>query len=254
MTQFQEDQFNYTEHIQTNVLLGSQKLVSPHPEEMLFVIIHQVYELWFKQLIHDTGRTITHLDKNELVQATWLVQRMARILNVADNQLTILEMLTCADFQEFRPYLKKSSGLQSRQFRDFEVLAGIAETAGERYAQWAESLWPGILAAHPRTLHSAFIDVIHRRDIQLVDIYRQRWDQFELFSLCEACLEMDRMLTSWRHNHIQMVKRMIGGRTQGTGGTFVEKYLEPTLKYKIFPELWELRHDMSTAAGGTVAT
>ena len=253
MTQFQEDQFNYTEHIQTDVLLNSQKLVSPHPEEMLFVIIHQVYELWFKQMIHDTNRCITLLQNDELAQATWLIQRMGRILKVADSQLSILEMLTFADFQEFRPFLKKSSGLQSRQFRDFEVLAGLAETAGPNYVNWAESLWPGIIDAHPQTLHGAFVNVIEASGLSLVEIYQQRWQKAELFNLCEACMEMDRMLTSWRHNHIQMVKRMIGGRAQGTGGTFVAQYLEPTLKYRIFPELWEARHEMTSATGGTVA-
>ncbi|MFT5194836.1 MAG: tryptophan 2,3-dioxygenase [Cellvibrionaceae bacterium] len=254
MTQFQEDQFNYTEHIQTNTLLNNQKLVSSHPEEMLFVIIHQVYELWFKQLIHDSGRTIAHLQKDELAQATWLVQRMGRILRVADTQLGVLEMLTFADFQEFRPFLEKSSGLQSRQFRDFEVLGGLAETAGEHYVTWAETLWPGIVASHPNTLHSTFVAAIGRSGTPLIDIYRNRWDQFQLFSLCEACLEMDRLMTTWRHNHIQMVKRMIGGQAQGTGGTFVEKYLEPTTKYKFFPELWDVRHEMTAASGGVVVS
>ena len=101
MNQFETEQLNYTHHIQTEALLSSQKLISPHPEEMLFVIIHQVYELWFKQLLHDTQRTITHLEQNELAQATWLVQRMVRILQVADKQLSVLEMLSFADFQEF---------------------------------------------------------------------------------------------------------------------------------------------------------
>lgn len=253
MTDFSEDQFNYTEHLQTDILLNNQKLVSPHPEEMLFVIIHQVFELWFKQLIHDTGRVVELLEKDELAQATWLISRMARILGVADTQLGVLEMLSAADFQEFRPYLESSSGLQSRQFRDFEVLAGLAETAGERYAQWAEKLWPGIIASHPKTMHSAFLGAVERSGRPIIKIYQNRWDHFQLFSLYEACIEMDRSLASWRHNHIQMVKRMIGGQTQGTGGTFVEKYLEPTLKYRFFPELWDVRHELTVASGGTVA-
>ena len=253
MTQFEQDQFNYTEHIQTDNLLNSQKLVSPHPEEMLFVIIHQVFELWFKQLLHDTGRTIELLENDDLAQATWLISRMARILGVADSQLGVLEMLSAADFQEFRPYLESSSGLQSRQFRDFEVLSGLAETAGESYAAWAERLWPGIIASHPKTMHQAFLAAVERSGLPIIAVYQNRWDHFQLFSLYEACIEMDRALASWRHNHIQMVKRMIGGQTKGTGGTFVEKYLEPTLKYRFFPELWDVRHDLTTAAGGTVS-
>ncbi len=253
MTDFEQEQLNYTKHIQTDALLSSQIQISPHPEEMLFVIIHQVFELWFKQLIHDTGRAVDLLEKDDLAQATWLIQRMARILGVADTQLGVLEMLSAADFQEFRPYLESSSGLQSRQFRDFEVLGGLAETAGEPYARWAESLWPGIIASHPKTLHSAFTAVVKRSGRPILEIYQNRWGHFQLFSLYEACIEMDRSLASWRHNHIQMVKRMIGGATQGTGGTFVEKYLEPTLKYRFFPELWDVRHELTTAAGGVVS-
>ena len=253
MSQLQTQQLNYTKHLQLDTLLNSQKLVSPHPEEMLFVVIHQVYELWFKQLIHDTKRTIAHLEQDELAQATWLVQRMVRILQVADTQLSVLEMLSFADFQEFRPFLEQSSGLQSRQFREFEVLGGLCETVGEQYTTWAETLWPGISTAEPMTLHRAFVNAIDRSGLQLIDIYQQRWTQFQLFSLCEACLEMDRWMTTWRQNHIKMVTRMIGGRAAGTGGTFVEKYLEPTTKYRFFPELWDVRHAGTVQAGGTVS-
>lgn len=253
MSQFSQEQFNYVEHLQLDSLLNSQKLVSPHPEEMLFVIIHQTYELWFKQLIHDSQRTIAHLEADELPQAIWLMQRAARIFQVADTQLGVLEMLTCADFQEFRPYLRQSSGLQSRQFRTFEVLGGLCETAGERYQQWAEQLWPGITTEVPLTLHRAFLNVVARSGLSLLEIHQQRWQHFQLFSLCEACLDLDRWLTTWRQNHIKMVMRMIGGAAQGTGGTFVERYLEPTTKYRFFPELWLLRNDMTVASGGKVS-
>ncbi len=254
MNQFEAEQLNYAQHIQTDALLASQKLISPHPEEMLFVIIHQVYELWFKLLLHDTKRTIAHLENDELAQATWLVQRMVRILQVADKQLDVLEMLPFADFQEFRPYLESSSGLQSRQFREFEVMAGLCETVGSNYVTWVEKLWPGLSTAYPKTLHGAFINAIERSGMPLLDIYQKRWDSFQLFSLCEACLEMDRWMTTWRQNHIKMVSRMIGGRAAGTGGTFVEKYLEPTTKYRFFPELWDVRHDATVQSGGTVGS
>ena len=253
MSVFSLDQFNYIEHLQLDNLLNAQKLISPHPEEMLFVIIHQTYELWFKQLLHDGRRIIAHLEADELPQATWLLQRAGRILQVADNQLGVLEMLSCADFQEFRPHLKQSSGLQSRQFREFEILGGLCETGGEKYANWAERLWPGITANVGQTLQGAFSSAIQRSGLSLFEIYRNRWQHFQFFSLCEACLEIDRWLVTWRQNHIKMVMRMIGGSAQGTGGTFVEKYLEPTTKYRFFPELWDLRNEMTVAGGGKVA-
>lgn len=248
MSKFEQEQFNYTGHLQLDTLLNSQNPISPHPEEMLFIIIHQVYELWFKQLIYDSSRVIDHLEADELAQATWLLQRMQRILQVADTQLGVLEMLSCADFLEIRPFLAQASGLQSRQFRTFEVMGGLCETAGEDFKQWAETLWPGISSEHPKTLHQAFINVIDRSGMSLSDIYNSRWQEFLLFSLCEACFEVDRWMTTWRQNHIKMVSRMIGGETQGTGGTFVTKYLEPTTAYRFFPELWQVRHHLATAA------
>lgn len=250
MSHFEQDQFNYISHLQLDKLLDAQALASPSEEEMLFVVIHQVYELWFKQLIHDTRRVITHLEAAELPQATWLLQRMGRILQVADVQLGVLEMLTFADFQEIRPYLQQASGLQSQQFREFEVLGGLCETVGAKYTNWVNKLWPDLVESVPLTLHQAFLNVIEQSGLSLMQIYEQRWQQFELFALCEACLEVDRRMKTWRQNHIQMVSRMIGGQSQGTGGTFVEKYLEPTTKYYFFPELWAVRNEMTAVYGG----
>ena len=118
-------QINYIEHLQLEKLLSAQKFISAHPEESVFVIMHQSYELWFRQIIHDIERIIAMLDNDEISQATWLLQRLGRIFHTLDTQLGILEMMSAADFQEFRPYLKQSSGLQSRQFRKIEVLGGL---------------------------------------------------------------------------------------------------------------------------------
>ncbi len=109
-----------------------------------------------------------------------------------------------------------------------------------------------IVSPYPVTLHGAFVKIIERTNLPLLDIYRGGWEHFQLFSLCDACLEMDRWMTTWLQNHIKMVSRMIGGRSAGTGGTFVEKYLEPTTKYRFFPELWEVRHEATAQSGGTV--
>jgi tryptophan 2,3-dioxygenase len=251
---FDRDQFNYIEHLQLDTLLTSQNLVSDHPEEMLFVIIHQVYELWFKQLIHDARRVIAHLDNDELPQTVWLLQRMARILKVADTQLGVLEMLSFMDFQAFRPSLYQSSGLQSRQFRTFELLGGLAETAGEPYRHWVESLWPGLIGEEYQSMHASVEALLRRAGHDAASIYAQRWVQAELHALLEACLDVDRGMVTWRHNHIQMVRRMIGGKAQGTGGTFVERYLEPTTRYRFFPELWDVRNETTARSGGTIAS
>jgi len=243
-------QFNYIDHLQLEKLLSAQRCISPHPEENVFIIMHQSYELWFLQVIHDLNRIIAMLDNDEISQATWLLQRMARIFQALDTQLGILEMMTAADFQEFRPYLKQSSGLQSRQFRKIEVMGGLCETEGADYEARVRAQWPDLIDEVPKTLHAAFIDAIERKPLTLVEIYQRRWERFDLFSLCEACLELDRQLLTWRSNHVRMVERMIGDRAIGTGGTRGSRYLAATTRYRFFPELWDVRNALTEASGG----
>ena len=246
-------QFNYVEHLQLEKLLNAQHFVSTHPEESVFVIMHQSYELWFRQVIHDLERVVGSLEKDETAQATWLLQRLGRIFHALDTQLGILEMMSAADFQEFRPYLKQSSGLQSRQFRKIEVLGGLCETEGEGYEERIRAQWPDLIDEVPKTLHAAFVGVIERSSLSLVDIYLQRWEHFDLFALCEACLELDRQLLTWRSNHVLLVERMIGDRAIGTGETQGSRYLTSTTRYRFFPELWEVRNALTEASGGQTA-
>lgn len=245
--------FNYIEHLQLDTLLNAQKFVSDHPEESVFVIMHQTYELWFRQVIHDFERVVALLEAGSLGQATWLLQRAGRIFHSLDTQLGVLEMMSAADFQEFRPFLKQSSGLQSRQFRKVEVLGGLCETVGESYEKRVRAQWPDLVDEVPTTLHGAFIGVIERQELSLLEIYQRRWEQFELFALAEACLELDRQLLTWRSNHVRMVERMIGDRAIGTGGTQGSRYLGSTTRYRFFPELWDVRNALTETSGGTTA-
>ena len=103
------------------------------------------------------------------------------------------------------------------------------------------------------TLRRAFFGVIERSGLSLVDIYRDRWRHFDLFILCENAFELERRFQSWRYNHILMVQRQIGLRTRGTGGTFGVEYLAATMRHLFFPELWELRHEISKLHGAEVA-
>ena len=247
-------QFNYIEHLQLEKLLTAQKFVSPHPEESVFVIMHQSYELWFRQVIHDLERIIAMLESDAVAQATWLIQRLGRIFQALDTQLGILEMMSAADFQEFRSYLKQSSGLQSRQFRQIEVMGGLCETVGEAYETRVRAQWPGLVEEVPTTLHRAFVTLVERQPRSLVEIYEQRWKQFELFALSEACVELDRQILTWRSNHVRMVERMIGDRAIGTGGTEGSRYLTSTTRYRFFPELWDVRNALTEASGGRTSS
>jgi len=252
MTDMQKSQFEYKDHLQLDKILEAQVPLSNHPEEYFFIIVHQAYELWFKTLILDLERVIARLEKNELPEAIWLMRRAGRIIDVAEKQLEVLTMLTPGDFHEFRPHLKEASGLQSRQFRKIELLGGLYETAGEDYAKRIDTHWPGLRAEVKITLHQALLGVLDRRGVSLLDIYQQRWQHFELFSLCEACVEFDAKVITWRQNHVRMVERMIGSRARGTGGTYGARYLLATTTHRFFPELWEVRNELTEAGGGYV--
>jgi len=205
-------------------------------------------------VIHDLERIIAMLESDDIGQATWLLQRLGRIFQTLDTQLGILEMMSATDFQEFRPYLKQSSGLQSRQFRKIEVMGGLCETEGVAYEKRVRAQWPGLVEEVPTTLHRAFLKLIERQPLSLVEVYQQRWKQFDVFALSEACLELDRQMLTWRSDHVRMVERMIGDRAIGTGGTEGSRYLTSTTRYRFFPELWEVRNALTEASGGLTSS
>jgi tryptophan 2,3-dioxygenase len=253
-TEQQDDgpQFDYAYHLQLDHLLATLRPITDHPEEHLFVTVHHVLELWFKQIIYDLGRIREMLDEDRLPEAVWLMNRIAEILKLAEAHWPVLETMSAADFAEFRGNLTGASGLQSRQFRQVEVMLGLHEVAGDAYRQRVEAQWPGLIAEHPRTIRAAFFAAFARSGKTLLEVYRDRWRDHDLFRLAEAAFEIDRRFQSWRQNHILMVRREIGIRAKGTGGTFFRDYLATTTGYLFFPELFEFRNDLTEAAGGEV--
>ncbi|MGE0315821.1 MAG: tryptophan 2,3-dioxygenase family protein [Lautropia sp.] len=245
-------QFDYIYHLQLDKLLSVMRPITTHPEEHVFVTVHHVLELWFKHLIYDLKRILALLDADDLAQANWLLKRVGEILKLAEAHWTVMETMSAADFAEFRGELTGASGMQSRQFREVEVMIGLCQTAGDEYVQRVEKIWPGLAASHPRTLRDAFFAVFERRGKTLLEVYRNRWIDHDLFQLAEHAFEIDRRFQSWRHNHILMVRRQIGIRARGTGGTFFKDYLAATTGYYFFPELFEFRNDLTKASGGEV--
>ena len=245
-------QFDYVHHLQLDKLLSVMRPVTAHPEEHLFVTVHHVLELWFKHVIFDLERIIALLDADDLAQANWLMRRIGEILKLAEAHWTVLETMSAADFAEFRGELTGASGMQSRQFRQVEVMIGLHQTAGDDYVARTEKLWPGLIAEHPVTLRDAFFGVFKRRGVTLQQVYHDRWRRHDLFQLAESAFEIDRRFQSWRHNHILMVRRQIGIRARGTGGTFFKDYLSTTTGYTFFPELFEFRNELTQEAGGEV--
>lgn len=246
------EQFSYQYHLQLDTLLSSMRQITPHPEEHIFLTTHHSLEIWFKQVIFDLHRIIEYLNADNVHQANWLLKRIGEIMRLAEAHWVVLETMTAADFAEYRGALTGASGMQSRQFREVEVMLGLCEVADDEYSTRVEKLWPGLIAEHPNTLRQAFFDLFKRREATLLGVYKDRWNQHDLFTLAEHAFELDRRFHSWRHNHILMVRRQIGIRARGTGGTFFDDYLAKTLRYYFFPELFEFRNELTADAGGEV--
>ncbi len=252
-----EQKLSYGGYLRVDDLTALQQLRSDpaQHDETLFIIIHQVYELWFKQLLHELDAIVTHLDRDDVLGGLRLLRRCHEIQRVLVAQVAVLETMTPMDFLAFRDHLMPASGFQSAQFREIEFLAGLAEP------RYLESYEPGSAQRARlerrlggRTLRAAFHDLLVRRGFTadadgVASLYRSAAAQMELFLLAEALLDFDEMVTLWRMRHVQMVERIIGGRP-GTGGSDGASYLRGTVARRVFPELWEARNLIQGAERG----
>jgi tryptophan 2,3-dioxygenase len=265
---------SYGEYLKVPQLLQLQTTLSdpPHHDETLFIIIHQVYELWFKQLLHEVDSITASLGAGDTRLATRLCRRMIEIQRVLIQQIAVLETMTPPDFMQFRDHLNPASGFQSYQFRTLEFRSGLKEPRyldmhrGQPDAQKmlqaalaAPSLrdvWEGLLRArgldYPAIEDSAPPPVreeaMKRRIASLLRIYDAGERDYDLYILAEALVEYDENFMLWRHHHVIMVDRMIGMK-HGTGGSDGVGYLRTTLSRKCFPDLWEARTHISRDAG-----
>jgi tryptophan 2,3-dioxygenase len=256
----------YGDYLKLDELLDLQRPLSDGPEhdEMLFIVIHQVYELWFKQVLHELDYLTELLSRNDGARARHTLKRILTILKVLVAQIDILETMTPLEFLSFRDRLESGSGFQSRQFRELEFALGCKEPGVlERYPAGSEGRrrLEGRLAAP--TLWDAFLrylvangigvpqselarDVTERvrpspglRNV-LIDVYRHHP---ALAELCERLVDLDEGLMEWRYRHVKMVQRTIGTR-RGTGGSAGADYLIGTLNQPLFPDLWAIRTEL----------
>src|ERR1041385_5558866 len=227
-------------------------LSSPaHHDELLFITVHQAYELWFKQILHELDAAIQLLEEDRVPSATRAVNRIVAIEKLLVNQIHILETMTPISFLAFRDELNPASGFQSMQFREIEFSSGLKDKAILR--EFASDKF-----AHERlqmrmsgpTLADSFYRVLQRRGLtaetyeartkavlEVLTHFEQRYEEFQL---AEALLEHDEYFSLWRSHHIKMVERMVGAK-RGTGGSEGIGYLKTTLDKKFFPEIWEAR-------------
>lgn len=237
----------YSSYLQVEELLDLQKPLSIGPEhdELLFIIIHQSYELWFKSILHELARTQRELEAGKTHNALALLGRVRTILKVLVSQVDILETMTPLQFNSFRDRLEAASGFQSAQFRELEAVFGRRDPAmvshlpeGEsrqrvESAMQRNSLWESVLAYLKIRGHVGGSDI----NQMLISVYR---NDAESASVLEKLVDIDEGLQEWRYRHVKMVERTIG-RKIGTGGSSGAQYLASTLFNPVFPNLWEIR-------------
>ena len=251
----------YTSYLAIDELLALQRPLSDGPEhdEMLFIIIHQSYELWFKQLIHEFLAAQAALEAGETHRSLALLGRIRTIMKVCVAQIDILETMTPLQFNSFRSYLSSSSGFQSAQFRKVEAILGRRDSAMAGHLPTdvqsdislitsRNSVWDSLLVYLSKRGHEIPADVLGRdksiayvanpavQDV-LLDVHR---NNPESASVCERLLDIDEGLQEWRYRHVKMVERTIGAK-MGTGGSAGVKYLASTLFNPVFVDLWEIR-------------
>ena len=253
----------YGTYLAVDELLALQRPRSNGPEhdEMLFIVIHQVYELWFKQVLHEVDHVMALLDARDAYRAQHSLKRILTILKVLVAQLDILETMTPLEFQSFRQRLEAASGFQSDQFRQLEfVLGNKSKAAIERFPEGTRARAALGQRFESPTLWDAFLNYLSRegysfppsslsRDVKariepsadvqatLIDLYRRDPKHAEM---CERLVDLDEGLQEWRYRHVKMVQRTIGAK-MGTGGSSGAQYLATTLMTPIFPDLWEIR-------------
>jgi tryptophan 2,3-dioxygenase len=256
----------YGSYLRLDELLDLQTPVSDGPEhdEMLFIVVHQVYELWFKEILHELKRLQELLESGDAVRAQHTLKRVLTILKVLVAQLDVLETMTPLEFLTFRDRLETGSGFQSWQFRALEFMLGQKRrSAVDHYDEGtaAREVLEGLYER--RTVWDSFLAYLasigydvpaadRERDVrepvgaspalQQLFIHLYRTDVAHV-ELCERFVDLDEGIQEWRYRHVKMVERTIGAK-MGTGGSAGAEYLRRTLFRAAFPDLWAIRTEL----------
>ncbi len=257
---------SYNKYLRVTDLIALQDCLSDpvHHDELLFITIHQTYELWFKQILHEIDASVALMNEDRAFIAVRALLRVVEIEKVLVNQIHLLETMTPINFLGFRDELNPASGFQSMQFREIEFASGLKD-AGTldifREDEFAHARLQGRYVAP--TLAEAFYAFLRRRGLDapaddpslapeerarryglrtraVLEVLTHFEERPEEFGLAEALIAHDEYFSLWRSHHVKMVERMVGTK-RGTGGSEGVGYLRTTLDARFFPELWEAR-------------
>ncbi|HEX2314523.1 MAG TPA: tryptophan 2,3-dioxygenase family protein [Thermomonospora sp.] len=248
----------YASYLALDEVLSAQRPRSDEHDEMLFIVIHQVYELWFKQMLHELAHVQRRLEQGDTAHALRGLDRVLKVLKVVVAQIDVLETMMPAQFSGFRARLDAASGFQSHQFRELEAVLGRRDQRVARHYPEGGRARARVAAAMSRpSLYDSFLAYLRvhgypapeRPDVRrppepspeaqevLLAVYR---DDGAPASVCERLVDLDEGLQEWRYRHVKMVERTIGDKA-GTGGSPGAGYLRTTLFTPMFPDLWAVR-------------
>ena len=256
----------YAHYLKLRELLALQQPLSEGPEhdETLFIVIHQVYELWFKVMLHELDHLMASLEADDSVTALHTLKRILTILKLLVSQIDVLETMTPLEFLSFRDRLEAASGFESHQFRELEYVLGqkdrrhferFPDDSNERAALEqrfaAPSLWDVFIKYLAKEGHRVPAEALSRDPASptaadpkiqkmLIGVYR---DDSKNMQICERLVDLDEGLQEWRYRHVKMVQRTIGTKG-GTGGSSGAEYLASTLFKPVFPDLWAIRTEL----------
>ncbi|MEN3539921.1 tryptophan 2,3-dioxygenase family protein [Microbispora sp. ZYX-F-249] len=254
----------YSSYLALDEVLTAQRPRTREHDEVLFIVIHQVHELWFKQLLHEFAELQQRLALGDSGRVLHTLRRSLGILKLVVAQVDVLETMTPPQFTAFRDALGSASGFQSAQFREVEAVLGrrdrqvlgrYDEGSAERYRIEAAMNRPslfdsllGYLAIHGYPIPGELL----RRDVSLPieqseavrEALRAVYTDDGLpAQVCEGLIELDERLQEWRYRHVKMVERIIGFKT-GTGGSSGAPHLRAGVFTPMFPDLWAVRCDL----------
>ncbi len=262
-----DNNMTYGEYLQLDRLLSSQTRLSGHHDEMLFIVIHQVSELWMKMILHELNAAIDSIREGELQPAFKMLSRVSKVQSQIIQAWDVLSTLTPSEYLEFREKLGQASGFQSYQYRMIEFALGyktphvlrIYQKDPELHARLKEAYEaPSIYDVAIQQLSKAGFDInpeLLRRDFSVtyegdpsvkaawVEVYRHVDQYWNLYQLAEKLVDIEDWLQQWRFRHMKTVERIIGHK-MGTGGSSGVSYLKKVLDHRFFPELWDIRTEL----------